>query len=111
MGEVGVSSPEWPVYKVSDWALVGSKPGQKDMEDKMLPMHHAPPLHVASVSKGTAGCYVLALATSQDRCQNQVEYNSWNCLRVSDSGFSVWVYSHSLCFSQSDHKAVADSWW
>ena len=87
MGEVGVSSPEWPWYNISDWALVGSKPGQKGMEDRMLPMQHAPPLHGASVSKGTAGCYILALTPSQDRCQDQVVYNAWNCLRVSDSGF------------------------
>ena len=70
-----------------------SMPGQNDMEDRVLPMHLAPPLHVTGGSKGTAGCYILAPEPSQDRCQNQVEYNTWNCLRVSDSGFSVWVYS------------------
>ena len=66
MGEVGVSSPEWPVYKFSDWALVGPKPGQEYVEDRMLPMQHAPFLHGASVSKGTAGCYILALTPSQE---------------------------------------------
>ena len=111
MGEVGVSSPVWPVYNVSVWALVGSKPGQNDMEDKMLPMQHAPPLHVSDGSKGTAGCYNLAPEPSQDRCQNRVEYNARNCLRVSDSGFFLRVYSRSLCLSKSGHKAVADSWW
>ena len=83
----GVSSPEWPWYNISDWALVGSKPGQKGMEDRMLPMQHAPPLHGASVSKGTAGCYILALTPSQDRCQDQVVYNAWKCLRISNSRF------------------------
>ena len=77
----------------------------------MSPMHHAPPLHDTSGSKGTAGCYVLALAPSQDRCQNQVVFNTWNCLRVSDSGFFLWVYSQSLCYFHSGHKAVADLWW
>ena len=77
----------------------------------MSPMHHAIPLHDTSGSKGTAGCYILALVPSQDRCQNRVEYNARDCLRVSDSGFFFRVYSRSLCFSQSGHKAVADSWW
>ena len=62
----------------------------------MLPMHHAPPLHDAGGSKGTAGCYILAPAPSQGRCQNRVEYNARDCLRVSDSGFFLWVYSRSL---------------
>ena len=52
----------------------------------MSPMHLAPPLHDTSGSKGTAGCYILALVPSQDRCQNRVEYNTRDCLRVSDSG-------------------------
>ena len=93
--------------QISDWAMVVSMPGQKDMEDRMLPMHLAPPLHVTGGSKGTAGCYILAPEPSQDRCQNQVEYNTWDCLRVSDSGFFLMVYSRSLCFTKRSHKAVA----
>ena len=97
--------------QISDWAMVESMPGQEDMEDRVLPMHLAPPLHVTGGSKGTDDCYILAPVPSQDRCQNQVEYNTWDCLRVSDSGFFLRVYSRSLCLSLSSHKAVADWWW
>ena len=97
--------------QISDWAMVKSMLGQKNMEDRVLPMHLAPPLHVTGGSKGTVDCYILAPVPPQDRCQSQVEYNTWNCLRVSDSGFFLRVYSRSLCSSLSGHKAVADWWW
>ena len=87
--------------------MVESMPGQKDMEERVLPMHLAPPLHVTGGPKGTAGCHVLVPVPSQDRCQSQVENNTWNCLRVSDSGFFLRVYSRSLCFAKSSHEAVA----
>ena len=68
--------------------MVESMPGQNDMEDRVLPMHLAPPLHVTGGSKGTDDCYILAPVPSQDRCQNQVEYNTRDCLRSPTPDFS-----------------------
>ena len=123
--------------QISDWAMVKSMPGQGNMEDRVLPMHLAPPLHDTDGSKGTAGCYVLAPVPSQDRCQNQVETTHGTALGSPTPDFSSgftpeasalpegvppkaatrqWqfflrVYSQSLCLSLSSHKAVADWWW
>ena len=33
--------------------VVGCKPGQCNMEDRLLPMQHDPPLHVTDGTKGT----------------------------------------------------------
>ena len=50
----------------------GRKPGQGDMEDKLLPMQQVPPLHVADViqEKGKSP-YSLVRRS----CQNDVEVN------------------------------------
>ena len=35
--------------------VVGCKPGQCNMEDRLLPMQHDPPLRVTDGTKGTTG--------------------------------------------------------
>ena len=95
--------------QISDWAMVESMPGQIDMEDRVLPMHLAPPLHVTGGSKGTVDCYILAPVPPQDRCQSQVEYNT--ALGSPTPDFFSRFTPEAFAYPLSGHKAVADWWW
>ena len=90
VGEAGVSSPGCRCECVDD-GVDGCKPGHGDMEGKLLPMQHVPPLHLADGPKGTAG--LLQFGTNKVAGAARTELKSTtSCLRDSDSGF-IRVYS------------------
>ena len=62
------------------------------MEDRQLPMHHAPPLHVADGSTGTAEPLQFGTSAAAGAARRKL-YTTTNCLRDSDSGFFLDVYS------------------
>ena len=94
-GEAGVSSSVIPCSTFQRWTLVGFKPGQEDMEDKMLPMQHVPPLNFADGSKGTAGLLQFGTRAVEEAARTMLSTTK-NYLRDSDSGFFLRIYSRSL---------------
>jgi len=62
------------------------------MENGMLPMQHVPPLHVADESKGTARPLQFGTSAVAGAARTKLKTTT-DCLKGSDSGFSLEVYS------------------
>lgn len=62
------------------------------MENGMLPMQHVPPLHFADVSKGTARPIQFGTSVVAGAARTWLMATT-DCLRDSDSGFFLEVYS------------------
>jgi len=58
-------------------------------------MQHAPPLHVADGSKGTARPLQFGTSVVAGAARTELK-STTDCLRGSDSGLSLEVYSWSL---------------
>lgn len=78
------------------------------MEDELLPMQHVPPLHVTDGSKGTAELLHFGTSAVAGAARAML-YLASNCLRGSDSGFILRVFSRSLSCVQVCRKA-AEVW-
>jgi hypothetical protein len=61
------------------------------MEDRLLPMLHVPPLHLAGRPKGTAGLLQFGANVVAGVARAKLKSTA-NCLRDSSSGF-IKVYS------------------
>ena len=75
-----------------DLFMDGYKPGHCNMEDRLLPMQLVPPLHPTDGSKGTAGLLQFGTNRIAGTARTKLRSTS-SCLRGSDSGFFLKVYS------------------
>ena len=64
----------------------GCKSGHCDMEGKLLPIQHVPPLHLADGPKGTAGLLQFGANKVAGAARTKLK-STTNCLRDSDSAF------------------------
>ena len=90
VGEAGLSSPGCRCECVGD-GVDGCKSGHCDMEGKLLPIQHVPPLHLADGPKGTAGLLQFGANKVAGAARTKLK-STTNCLRDSDSAF-IRVYS------------------
>ena len=85
---------------------VSRKPGQRYVGHRLLPMRHAPLLHVGDGSKGTAG--PLQFGTSDIAGVARMRLSTTtNCVRDSNSGFFLEIYS----WSHSQRRVTARQQW
>ena len=82
-------------YECIGDGMDGYAPGHCDMEDRLLPMQLVTPLHLADGSKGTAGLLQFGTNRVTGTAKMKLRLMS-SCLRGSNSGFLLEVYSSSL---------------
>ena len=65
------------------------------MEDRLLPIQYVPPLHHADDPKGKAGLLQFGANAVAGAVRTKLK-SATSCLRVSDSGLFLRIYSRSF---------------
>ena len=74
----------WSIRIIRLWSMTkGCKPGQCYVGDRLLPMQHAPPLHLGDGSKGTAGPLQFGTSDVAGAARMRLSTTT-NCLRDSN---------------------------